>query len=78
MACKIYTVYIYMYKTCFLVKGEHLVHTHTLAHIHTLTRTVTLHVLYKPHTHHDVPKLRVWLLLIQKYQEQTLLEKLET
>ena len=71
MACKIYTVYIYMYKTCFLVKGEHSVHTHTHAHTHI----VTLHLLYKPHTHNNVPKLRVWLLLIQKYQDKTLLEK---
>lgn len=45
MACKIYTVDIYMYKTCFLVKGEQLVHKkHTvcspaacMSHIHTTT-----------------------------------------
>lgn len=33
MACKIYTVYIYMYKTCFLVKGEHSFHTQTHTHL---------------------------------------------
>lgn len=53
-----------MYKTCFLVKGEHSVHTH-----------VTLHLLYKPHTHHNVPKLGVWLLLIQKYQDKHFMKK---
>lgn len=35
MACKIYTVYIYMYKTCLLVKGEHSVHTHWHTRAHT-------------------------------------------
>ncbi len=76
MACKIYTVYIYMYKTCFLVKGEHSLHTKTHTHTHTHTHTVTIHLLYKPHTHNNVPKLRVWLLLIQKYQDKHFLEKL--
>lgn len=70
MACKIYTVYIYMYKTCFLVKGEHSAHTHTHVQTHTHTQ-VTLLLLYEPHTHNDVPKLSL-LTFNTKISEQTL------
>lgn len=56
-----------MYKTCFLVKGEHSAHTHILTHTHT---QVTL-LLYEPHTHNDVPKLSL-LTFNTKISEQTL------
>lgn len=71
MACKIYTVYIYMYKTCFLVKGEHSVHTHT----HTHTHIVALHLLYKPHTQ-QCAQTQSLVTFNTKISGQTLLEKL--
>lgn len=62
-----------MYKTCFLVKGEHSVHTRTHVQTHTHTQ-VTLLLLYEPHTHNDVPKLSL-VTFNTKISEQTLKKK---
>lgn len=68
MACK-----IYIYILCIFICIKHaswLKESTQYTHTHTHTHIVTLHLLYKPHTHNNVPKLRVWLLLIQKYQDK--------
>lgn len=62
MACKIYTVYNSMYKTCFGLKEStlyiHNTHTRTLNSSHAILAS------------YIVPKRSIWIHLIQKYNDK--------